>query len=84
MKKTKKTKSISLVVYHSEYNNAMYLAEILKHMLGIHITQAEVCANIVIDRGSYICKTYSKAEYDKAVTTVQLLADQEVPAELIL
>lgn len=77
-----KKKKIALVVYHHEYNSVEYLTEIIRLTLGYDVTQAATCANLVIDKQSYIVKTYK--DETKAQRYLQLFIDQEIPAELKL
>lgn len=77
----KKKKKIGIIVYADDMNSEGFLVDVLSQLLGYDITQTENCVNIITLRGSYIVKTFTNK--DTATTTLQLITDQGIPAEII-
>jgi hypothetical protein len=80
----KRAKHIKLVVYNYEFNDVRFLTQALAHILGIHYTQAEVCANMITRNGEYVCKTFKHTDMPKARETAKMLNEQEIPTDLII
>jgi hypothetical protein len=80
----KKSKEMSLVLYHHEFNNDELLTEIIRQALGYEYTQAINCAHIIINKGNYIVKTFKVSEMNKAKATEALFIEQGIPAKLLL
>lgn len=78
-----KKKHYSLVVYYAELNSYEYLTEVLQQILGYEVTQAANCASIIMEKGRYAVKTYKSQDLYKADITLDLLAQNGVPAKLI-
>lgn len=80
---SKRASKVGLVVYHDELNQMEFVADVIKHCLGYHDSQAINCAHVVVNRGEYLVKTFKVSEMEKARTILQLFIDQEVPAKLL-
>ena len=80
---SKRVKHIGLMVYHHEYNNERFIAEVLRQCLGYHFSQALNCANVILIKGEYLVKTFKVSEQDKARAVLKVLHDHDIPAKLI-
>ena len=80
----RKSKEMSLVIYHDDMNNEQLLSEIIRQALGYEYTQAINCAGVIMNKGSYTVKTFKVSEMPKAKATEQLFIEQGIPAKLIL
>lgn len=75
---------MSLVIYHDDFNNEQLLSEIIRQALGYEYTQAINCAGMILNKGSYVVKTFKVSDMLKAKATEQLFIEQGIPAKLIL
>jgi len=79
----KKAKKIGVVITHDEFNSYEFLTEALSQVFGYEISQAANCAHIIVEKGSYIVKTFDKSDLDKAAAYRDLLEDHQIPTKLI-
>ena len=78
-----KKKAYKVEVIFNELNSWEYLTNVLIEVLGYEVTQAANCASIIMDKGSYIVKSYGAQDLDIAKATIDMLEESEVPARLI-
>lgn len=76
-------KKLKLVVYNHDFNNQDFLTEVIRQALGYEYSQAGNCANLVINEGKYVVKTYEMRDKQKAEAILSIFTDQDVPAKLI-
>ena len=79
----KKTKKLGLFVYHHDFNSYEYVADIIKNVLGYEHTQASNCAHMIIHNGSYMVKSFTIKEKEKADIIVSLFDANEIPVKLL-
>ena len=79
----KKTKKLGLFVYHHDFNSCEYVADVIKNVLGYEYTQASNCAHMITQNGSYLVKTFSAKDKEKADTIVSLFDANEIPVKLL-
>ena len=78
----KRMRWIGLVIHRDELNSFDFLTDVIMQSLGYEITQAQTCAQIIQNKGSYVVKTYKGSEMAKARQYRQLFVDEGIPAEL--
>jgi ATP-dependent Clp protease adapter protein ClpS len=76
-------KKIKLVIYNHDFNNQEFLTEVIRHALGYDYSQAGNCANVIINEGKYVVKTYDMKDKKRAELVLGIFTDQEIPAKLI-
>lgn len=81
---SKRAKKMALVIYDHDFNSYDFLVEVIRHVLGYDQSQACNCANIITNKGEYAVKTYLPKESEKAKAVLDMLTDQQIPAELLL
>ena len=79
---SRKAKHIGLLVFHHDFNNERFVAEVLCRCLGYHPSQALNCASVIFNRGEYLVKTFKAAEQDKAEAVLKALHEHDIPAKL--
>lgn len=79
----KKTKKLGLFVYHHDFNSSEYISDVIKNILGYEHTQASNCAHMIIQNGSYLVKTFTTKDKDKADAIVNLFDANEIPVKLL-
>lgn len=79
----KKAKKIGIVVTHDEFNSFEFLTEALSQVFGYELSQAANCAHIVVEKGSYVVKTFNTNELDKAAAYRDILDDHQIPVKII-
>lgn len=79
----KKSKHIRLKISTDGTNSYEYITNILVQTLGYEITQAANCANIIMERGEYIVKSFKPSEMETAVAILELLEKYDILAQLI-
>jgi hypothetical protein len=78
---TKKT--IGLELHDNDLNSYSFIVEVIMQVLGYEITQAVTCANMIVDRGSYVVKSFHKRDLDVAEALLELFMKNDVPARII-
>lgn len=71
------------MVYHYDFNNERFLAEVLRQYLGYHFSQAANCAHVIFNKGEYLVKTFKVSEQEKARAVLKMLHEHDIPAKLI-
>jgi ATP-dependent Clp protease adapter protein ClpS len=79
----KKAKKIGIIVTHDEFNSYEFLTEVLCQVLGYELSQSANCAHIIMEKGSYVVKTFDQKDLEKASAYKDILHDHQVPAKII-
>jgi hypothetical protein len=78
----KRMRWLALIVHHDELVSFDVLSQVIMESLGYEITQAQTCAQIIQNKGSYVVKVYKAQDMEKAELYRQLFIDQGISAEL--
>ena len=79
---SKRAKHIGLIVFHNDLNNERFLAEVFRHSLGYHYSQAANCAHMIFNKEEYLVKSFKASEQDKARAVLKILHEHDIPAKL--
>jgi len=82
MVNNKRMRWLGLIVHHDELVSFDILTQVIMESLGYEITQAQTCAQIIQNKGSYVVKVYKVQDMEKAELYKQLFVDQGIPVEL--
>ncbi len=83
MSRRKVVKKIGIIVTHDEFNSYEFLVEVLCQVLGYELSQSANCAHIIMEKGSYVVKTFDQKDLEKASAYRDILHDNQVPAKII-